>query len=391
MESCIKRSNPLVDRKIQTRESHMISYNLFLLPGDGIGPEVMAEVEKILAWFTKQGIATFKTDHGLVGGSAYDAHGKAISEEDMAKAQNADAVLFGAVGGPKWDKVPYDVRPEAGLLRLRKDLGLFANLRPAICYPALADASSLKRNVVEGLDILIVRELTGGVYFGEPKTITDLGNGQKRGIDTQVYDTFEIERITRVAFELAKTRKNKVSSAEKRNVMKTGVLWHEIVTRIHASEYPEARLEHVLADNCAMQLVRWPKQYDVIVTDNLFGDVLSDVAAMLTGSLGMLPSASLGAPGPKTKRRKALYEPVHGSAPDIAGTGAANPIAMIASFGMCLRYSFNMGDWADKLDQAISAVLAKGLRTKDIAGDVPANTNTTQMGEAILAELKALA
>ena len=369
----------------------MTTYNLFLLPGDGIGPEVMAEVEKILAWFTKQGIATFKTDRGLVGGSAYDSHGKAISEEDMAKAQSADAVLFGAVGGPKWDKVPYDVRPEAGLLRLRKDLGLFANLRPAICYPALADASSLKRNVVEGLDILIVRELTGGVYFGEPKTITDLGNGQKRGIDTQVYDTFEIERITRVAFELAKTRKNKVSSAEKRNVMKTGVLWHEIVTRIHAAEYPEAQLEHVLADNCAMQLVRWPKQYDVIVTDNLFGDVLSDVAAMLTGSLGMLPSASLGAPDPKTKRRKALYEPVHGSAPDIAGTGAANPIAMIASFGMCLRYSFNMGEWADKLDTAISAVLAKGLRTKDIAGDLPANTNTTQMGEAILKELQALA
>ena len=391
MESCIKRSNPLVHLQIQTRENHMNSYNLFLLPGDGIGPEVMAEVEKILAWFTSQGIATFKTDRGLVGGSAYDAHGKAISEGDMAKAQAADAVLFGAVGGPKWDKVPYDVRPEAGLLRLRKDLGLFANLRPAICYPALADSSSLKRNVVEGLDILIVRELTGGVYFGEPKTITDLGNGQKRGIDTQVYDTFEIERITRVAFELAKTRKNKVSSAEKRNVMKTGVLWHEIVTRIHANEYPEAQLEHVLADNCAMQLVRWPKQYDVIVTDNLFGDVLSDVAAMLTGSLGMLPSASLGAPDPKTKRRKALYEPVHGSAPDIAGTGAANPIAMIASFGMCLRYSFNMGAWADKLDQAISAVLAKGLRTKDIAGDVPANTNTTEMGEAILKELQAVA
>ena len=248
----------------------------------------------------------------------------------MAKAMASDAVLFGAVGGPKWDKVPYDVRPEAGLLRLRKDLGLFANLRPAICYPALADASSLKREVVEGLDILIVRELTGGVYFGEPKTITDLGNGQKRGIDTQVYDTYEIERISRVAFELARTRKKKVSSAEKRNVMKTGVLWNEVVTRVHAQEYPDVQLEHVLADNCAMQLVRWPKQYDVIVTDNLFGDVLSDVAAMLTGSLGMLPSASLGAPDEKTGRRKSLYEPVHGSAPDIAGTGAANPIAMIA-------------------------------------------------------------
>ena len=369
----------------------MATYNLFLLPGDGIGPEVMAEVEKLLAWFSAQGIAKFETDRGLVGGSAYDAHGKAISESDMAKAQIADAVLFGAVGGPKWDKVPYDVRPEAGLLRLRKDLGLFANLRPAICYPALADASSLKRNVVEGLDILIVRELTGGVYFGEPKTITDLGNGQKRGIDTQVYDTFEIERIARVAFDLAKTRKNKVSSAEKRNVMKTGVLWHEIVTRVHAQEYPQATLEHVLADNCAMQLVRWPKQYDVIVTDNLFGDILSDVAAMLTGSLGMLPSASLGASDPKTKRRKALYEPVHGSAPDIAGTSAANPIAMIASFGMALRYSFGLGEWADRLDQAISAVLAKGLRTKDIAGDIPANTNTAQMGDAVLKELQDLA
>ena len=369
----------------------MASFDLFLLPGDGIGPEVMREVEKILAWFTAEGIATFETDHGLVGGSAYDAHGQAISESDMGKAKSADAVLFGAVGGPKWDKVPYDARPEAGLLRLRKDLGLFANLRPAICYPALADASSLKRNVVEGLDILIVRELTGGVYFGEPKTITDLGNGQKRAIDTQVYDTFEIERIARVAFDLAATRKNKVASAEKRNVMKSGVLWHEVVSRIHASEYKNAALEHVLADNCAMQLVRWPKQYDVIVTDNLFGDVLSDVAAMLTGSLGMLPSASLGAPDAKSQRRKALYEPVHGSAPDIAGTQVANPIAMIASFGMCLRYSFGMGDWADKLDQAISAVLAKGLRTKDIAGDVSANTNTSQMGDAIVKELQVLA
>jgi 3-isopropylmalate dehydrogenase len=369
----------------------MASYNLFLLPGDGIGPEVMAEVEKLLAWFSAQGIATFETDRGLVGGCAYDAHGKAISEAHMAKAMAADAVLFGAVGGPKWDNVPYDVRPEAGLLRLRKDLGLFANLRPAICYPALADASSLKKEVVEGLDILIVRELTGGVYFGEPKTITDLGNGQKRGIDTQVYDTFEIERIARVAFDLAKTRKNKVASAEKRNVMKTGVLWNEIVTRIHKEEYPQAALEHVLADNCAMQLVRWPKQYDVIVTDNLFGDVLSDVAAMLTGSLGMLPSASLGAPDAKTKRRKALYEPVHGSAPDIAGTGAANPIAMIASFGMALRYSFGLGGWADKLDEAISAVLGQGLRTKDIAGDRPANCSTVQMGDAVLKELKVLA
>jgi len=374
----------------------MTSHSLFLLPGDGIGPEVMAEVEKLVHWFSKQGIARFETDRGLVGGSAYDAHGAAISEADMAKAQAADAVLFGAVGGPKWDKVPYEVRPEAGLLRLRKDLGLFANLRPAICYPALADASSLKRDVVEGLDILIVRELTGGVYFGEPKVIGTRDDGAHRGekyaIDTQVYDTYEIERIARVAFDLAKTRKNKVSSAEKRNVMKTGVLWNEVVTRIHQTEYPDAALDHVLADNCAMQLVRWPKQFDVIVTDNLFGDVLSDVAAMLTGSLGMLPSASLGAPDARTGRRKSLYEPVHGSAPDIAGKGYANPIAMIGSFAMALRYSLNLGDWADKLDRAIAAVLAQGIRTRDIASDaMPANASTSEMGEAILKALQKIA
>ncbi len=261
----------------------------------------------------------------------------------MAKAHAADAVIFGAVGGPKWDKVPFEARPEAGLLRLRKDLGLFANIRPAIVYPALADASSLKREAVEGLDIIILRELTGGVYFGEPKTITDLGNGQKRAIDTQVYDTYEIERIARVGFELARKRRNKVTSMEKRNVMKTGVLWHEVVDELHKREYKDVQLEHMLADAGGMQLVRWPKQFDVIVTDNLFGDMLSDVAAMLTGSLGMLPSASLGEVDAKTKRRKAMYEPVHGSAPDIAGKGMANPIAMLASFGMALRYSFNMG------------------------------------------------
>src|SRR5437764_13600802 len=369
----------------------MATHKLLLLPGDGIGPEVMGEVQRLIDWLNKQGIASFETEHGLVGGSAYDAHKVSISEGDMAKATAADAIIFGAVGGPKWDSVPYEVRPEAGLLRLRKDLGLFANLRPAICYPALADASSLKRDVVEGLDILIVRELTGGVYFGEPKTIADLGNGAKRAVDTQVYDTFEIERIARIAFDLARTRKNKVASADKRNVMKTGVLWNEVVTRIHRQSYSDVALEHVLADNCGTQLVRWPKQYDVIVTDNLFGDVLSDVAAMLTGSLGMLPSASLGAPDPKTGRRKALYEPVHGTAPDIAGKGIANPIAMIASFGMALRYSFALGDWADKLDQAIASVLAKGRRTKDIAGEGQASIGTAEMGAAIREELASAA
>ena len=369
----------------------MANFNILLLPGDGIGQEVSVEVEKLINWFNATGIAKFSVERGLAGGAAYDAHGEAISEDDMRKAQSSDAVIFGAVGGPKWDKVPYDKRPEAALLRLRKDLGLFANLRPAICYPALADASSLKRDVVEGLDILIVRELTGGVYFGEPKTIIDLGNGQKRGIDTQVYDTYEIERIAKVAFELSRARHSRVASAEKRNVMKSGVLWNEVVTKVHADHYTDVKLEHVLADNCAMQLVRWPKQYDVIVTDNLFGDVLSDVAAMLTGSLGMLPSAALGAEDPVTGRRKAMYEPVHGSAPDIAGKGLANPIAMFGSFAMTLRYSFGMTDSADKLERAISNVLDSGLRTKDIAAAGQNSVSTTEMGAAVLKELQRIA
>src|ERR1700716_3214936 len=299
----------------------MATYKLLLLPGDGIGPEVMAEVKKLITWMNARGMGRFETEEGLVGGSCYDAHKVAITEETMAKAHAADAVIFGAVGGPKWDSVPYDVRPEAGLLRLRKDLGLFANIRPAICYPALADASSLKRGGVDGPDIIILRELTGGVYFGEPKTITDLGNGQKRAVDTQVYDTYEIERIARVAFELARKRRNKVTSMEKRNVMKTGVLWNEVVSQVHARDFKDVELEHQLADSGGMQLVRWPKQFDVIVTDNLFGDMLSDVASMLTGSLGMLASASLGEVDPKTKKRKAMYEPVPRSAPHIPRTG----------------------------------------------------------------------
>src|SRR6187401_955146 len=362
----------------------MATYKVLLLPGDGIGPEVMTEVKRLMAWMEKRGMAKFDTDEGLVGGSCYDAHKVSITDETMAKALAADAVLFGAVGGPKWDSVPYEVRPEAGLLRLRKDLALFANLRPAICYPALAASSSLKPDVVEGLDILIVRELTGGVYFGEPKEIIDLGNGQKRGIDTQVYDTFEIERISAVAFELARTRKNHVTSMEKRNVMKSGVLWNEVVTETHKRKYADVKLDHMLADAGGMQLVRWPKQFDVIVTDNLFGDMLSDVAAMLTGSLGMLPSASLGAPDPKTGKRKALYEPVHGSAPDISGQGIANPIAMIASFAMCLRYSFEMIAEADRLEAAIAAVLDAGYRTRDIMSDGMKEVGTTAMGDAII-------
>src|SRR5436190_19931251 len=336
-------------------DTFMPTYKLLLLAGDGIGPEVMAEVKKLIAWMNGNGLGQFETAEALVGGACYDAHKVAIQDTTMAAAHAADAVMFGAVGGPKWDDVPYDARPEAGLLRLRKELGLFANIRPAICYPALADASSLKREVVDGLDIIILRELTGGVYFGEPKTITDLGNGQKRAVDTQVYDTYEIERFARVGFELAKKRRNKLTSMEKRNVMKTGVLWNEVVTTLHQREFKDVALEHQLADAGGMQLVRWPKQFDVIVTDNLFGDMLSDIAATLTGSLGMPPSASRGAVDSRTKKRKPRYEPVHGSAPDIAGKGIANPIAMIASFGMALRYSLNRGKQADMIEQAIAA------------------------------------
>ena len=368
-----------------------MAFNLLLLPGDGIGPEVMGEVKKLVDWMNKTGMVKFETETDLVGGAAFDAHKVAVSEGAMKKALAADAVLFGAVGGPKWDNVPYDARPEAGLLRLRKDLGLFANLRPAICYPALAEASSLKRELVEGLDIVIVRELTGGVYFGEPKEIVTLENGEKRAVDTQVYTTHEIERIGRVAFELARKRGNKVTSSEKRNVMKSGVLWNQVITALHKREYPDVTLEHQLADALGMQLVRYPKQFDVIVTDNLFGDMLSDVAAMLTGSLGMLPSASLGAEDPATGKRKALYEPVHGSAPDIAGKGLANPIAMFGSFAMALRYSFGLGKEADLVEKAISMALDQGLRTKDIAAPGQNAVSTTEMGDTIIKTVQKLA
>ncbi|MCQ8783571.1 3-isopropylmalate dehydrogenase [Mangrovibrevibacter kandeliae] len=363
----------------------MATRKLLLLPGDGIGPETMTEVEKLIAAMNREHATGFETETALVGGAAWEAHKVSLRDADMALAHAADAILFGAVGGPRWDGIPYEHRPEAGLLRLRKELQLFANLRPAICYPALADASSLKRELVDGLDILIVRELTGGVYFGEPKEIRDLGNGQKRAIDTQVYDTYEIERIARAGFDFARTRRNKVTSMEKRNVMKSGLYWNEVVTRIHREEYPDVQLEHMLADAGGMQLVRRPKQFDVILTDNLFGDLLSDIAAMLTGSLGMLPSASLGAPDATTGMRRAMYEPVHGSAPDIAGKGVANPIAMFASFGMCLRYSFNMIEEADRLERAIARVLASGLRTPDLAPEGAATVTTAAMGDAVVA------
>ncbi len=362
---------------------------LLLLPGDGIGPEVMAEVGRVIDWLgTRRGLG-FATETALVGGASLDAHAVPLTDATLARAQAVDAVLFGAVGGPRWDRNPFHLKPEQGLLRLRKELGLFANLRPAVCFPALADASSLKRELVEGLDIMILRELTGGVYFGEPRGIEILPDGQKRAVDTQVYTSGEIERIGRVAFELARKRRNKVCSVEKANVMHTGVLWREVMTALGAQDYPDVELSHMYADNCAMQLVRAPKQFDVIVTDNLFGDLLSDCAAMLTGSLGMLPSASLGAVDAQGRRR-ALYEPVHGSAPDIAGQGVANPIAMLASFAMMLRYSFDLAEDADRLEAAIAAVLARGLRTADIMQPGMTRVSTEAMGAAILAELDRL-
>jgi 3-isopropylmalate dehydrogenase len=368
----------------------MTSHHLLLLPGDGIGVETMAEVERMIGVLGRHGRVSFTVETDLVGGAAIDAHGVAITDATMAKAHAAHAIVFGAVGGPQWDDVPYDIRPEAGLLRLRKDLDLFANLRPAICYPALADASSLKRELVDGLDILIVRELTGGTYFGSPKEIVTLADGQTRGVDTTTYTTREIERIVRVAFDLARVRRRKLHMAAKWNVMKTGVVWRDVTAAVHRAEAADIDYQPILADNCAMQLIRNPKQFDVIVTDNLFGDILSDEAAMMTGSLGMLPSASLGAPDATTGRRRALYEPVHGSAPDIAGRGLANPIATIASFGMALRYSCAMPDVADRLDRAIAAVLAAGLRTGDIMQPGMRQVGTAEMGGAIEAEFAAL-
>jgi 3-isopropylmalate dehydrogenase len=364
---------------------------ILCLPGDGIGPEVIAETRRVLGWFAQNRNFACDVEEDLVGGSAFEKLGTPAPDAMMAKALKADAVLFGAVGGPKWDALPFEQKPERGLLRLRKDLQLFANLRPALCFEALKDASTLKPEIVSGLDILIVRELTGGVYFGEPKETTTLPNGEKRAVDTQVYTTHEIERIARVAFELARLRAKRVASAEKSNVMVTGVLWREVVSRVHKAEYPDIQLSHVLADNCAMQLVRNPKQYDVIVTDNLFGDMLSDEAAQLTGSIGMLPSASLGAKDAKTGRQAALYEPIHGSAPDIAGQGLANPIACILSFAMCLRYSFGRIEDAKLLEAAVDRVLAEGYRTADIMQPGMTKLGTTAMTDAVLKALTKLA
>jgi 3-isopropylmalate dehydrogenase len=360
--------------------------SLLVLPGDGIGPEVMGEVRRVIDWMDRRRAVTFDVGEGLVGGAAIDAEGAPLADATMDRAMNADAVLLGAVGGPKWDSLPFAQKPERGLLRLRKEMQLYANLRPAICFEALVDASTLKPEVVSGLDILIVRELTGGVYFGEPRGIETLPDGTRRGVNTQVYTSPEIRRVAAVAFELARKRGNKVCSSEKANVMESGVLWREEVAKLHEESYSDVELTHMYADNCAMQLVRWPKQFDVIVTDNLFGDMLSDEAAMLTGSLGMLPSASLGDID-ETGRRKALYEPVHGSAPDIAGEGKANPIATLLSFAMALRYSFDLAEDADLIESAVTKVLGSGIRTADIAAPGATTVSTEAMGEALIREL----
>lgn len=367
----------------------MKRHKLLLLAGDGIGPEIMREVEKILATLADLGLAQFETESDLVGGAAIDAFGEPLPDRTIALARAADATLFGAVGGPKWDgKGPFHLRPEVGILGLRKALGLYGNLRPAKCFAPLAAASSLHPELVAGLDLLIVRELTGGVYFGEPKEIVTLQDGQRRAVDTQVYTTSEVERIGRLAFELAAKRGNQVHSADKNNVMRTGTLWRETITDLHAREFPDCRLEHILADNLGMQLVRAPRQFDVLVMDNLFGDLLSDVAAMLTGSLGMLPSASLGAVDPTSGRRAALYEPIHGSAPDIAGKGMANPLAMIGSLAMALRYSLEEPDLAARVDAAVAVVLEQGLRTPDLARGGQQPVGTAEMGTAVADALR---
>jgi 3-isopropylmalate dehydrogenase len=368
----------------------MASKTVLILPGDGIGPEVMAEVRRIADWLNQHRGLEVAFDEAKVGGAAIDDEGAPITDATMRKAQDADAVLLGAVGGPTWDGLPFDRKPERGLLRLRKEMALFANLRPALVFEQLVEASSLKPDLVRGLDIMIVRELTGGVYFGEPRGIEDLGGGERRGVNTQVYTTSEIRRVAAVAFELARKRANKVVSTEKANVMESGVLWREEVERLHQEQFQDVHLTHMYADNCAMQLVRQPKQFDVIVTDNLFGDMLSDEAAMLTGSLGMLPSASLGE-ADASGRRKALYEPVHGSAPDIAGQGVANPLATLLSFAMMLRYSFDRGADAALVERAVENALARGLRTADIVQDGTTKVSTGQMGDALLEELGKLA
>ncbi|GAN98925.1 3-isopropylmalate/isocitrate dehydrogenase [Komagataeibacter xylinus NBRC 13693] len=362
---------------------------LLILPGDGIGPEIMREARRIMDWMAQARGIRFDISEDLVGGASLAVHGQPITQQVIDAARAADAVLFGSVGDPKWASAGFDRRPEIAILKLRQELGLFANLRPAKVFDSLVDASTLKPDVIRGLDIMIVRETVGGIYFGTPRGIETLPDGSRRGINTEVYTTAEIERVARVAFDLARKRDNRVCSVEKCNVMESGLLWKEVVTALHDREYSDVELSHMLADNCAMQMVRNPRQFDVIVTGNLFGDLLSDLASMLTGSLGMLPSATLGAKG-EDGRTPALYEPIHGSAPDIAGQGKANPLAQILSFAMLLRYSFDMQEDAAMIEAAVSNVLDRGLRTPDIMSAGRTEVNTAGMGEAVVAELDKL-
>ena len=363
---------------------------LKILPGDGVGPEVVSETLRVVDWLAKNKTISFNIKEGLVGGASYDKYGTPLTDETLADSMDADAILFGSVGGPKYDGVDFEKRPENGLLRLRKEMDLFANLRPAMVFPSLVDASSLKPDIISGLDILILRELTGGIYFAQPRGIEEISDGIKKGYDTNLYTTPEIERIGRVAFDLAKARNGKVTSVEKANVMMSGVLWREVMTKLHKEEGVGIDMHHMYADNCAMQLVKEPKQFDVIVTDNLFGDILSDCAAMLTGSLGMLPSASLGSVDKVTGKRFALYEPVHGSAPDIAGKGLANPLAELLSFSMMLRYSFDMKDEADLIDKAVSQALDAGPRTADIMAEGREKVGTKGMMDIVIRQLEEL-
>ena len=360
---------------------------ILLLPGDGIGPEVIAEVRKIIECMNKTKSLDFVLSQELIGGASIDANKVPITDEVFYKSLESDAVILGACGGPNWDNLEFSKKPERALLKLRKELKLFANLRPAICFKQLVDSSTLKPEIVSGLDIMIVRELTGGIYFGEPRGIKPIENGERKGINTHTYTSNEIIRVARVAFDLAKKRSNKVTSCEKSNVMEAGQLWKEEVQALHDKEYKDVELSHMLADNCAMQLLRNPKQFDVIVTDNLFGDMLSDQASMLTGSLGLLPSASLGAKN-KDGEMRAMYEPIHGSAPDIAGKGIANPIATILSFAMALKYSLDLDKEAEALEKAVQSVLNEGLRTKDILSKGMKEISTSEMGDAIISKLQ---
>lgn len=358
-----------------------MSKHILILPGDGIGPEIIKAAEQVLACVNEKFNLALTWEQGLLGGAAIDAHGEPYPAVTAAQAKKADAILLGAVGGPKWDSIERSIRPERGLLKIRSELNLFANLRPAILYPQLAEASSLKAEVVAGLDILIVRELTGGIYFGQPRGIRELENGEKQGFNTDVYAESEIKRIAKVAFELAGLRGGKVCSVDKANVLEVTELWKQTVSALKEAQYPEINLSHMYVDNAAMQLVRAPKQFDVIVTGNLFGDILSDEAAMLTGSIGMLPSASLDENG------KGMYEPCHGSAPDIAGQNLANPLATILSVAMMLRYTFREEAAAKAIEDAVGQVLDQGLRTGDIMSEGHTQVGTVEMGQAVVAAL----